>query len=136
MSTTINRSSRKPGRGVISAITIASTASGTASWPSVSSGRLLTQSGQSPAGLGAAMALDGVTLAGHPSVHQFENISQDLGYRAIEMRRNFLADLDRFVERLRQRRIFDDRHLVLDGLLADAQRQAIHTFRKDRESVV
>src|ERR1700722_6110824 len=122
MSVTISRSSTKPGSGVMSATTIASTASGTASSLSALSGM--------PANifetLGAVSALAGlITLTRQLSVHQFVYVGQNFGHRAIELRRNLLPDLSRFVERLRQRRVLDNRHLVFDGPLLDAQRQIV-----------
>src|ERR1017187_6354213 len=119
MSVTIRKSRIIPGSGVINAITMASTAKGTSSPPSGSMGRFSFHFGRL-AVPGAAIALEGVMLSRHPSVHEFENVGQDFGHRAVEMRRNLLPDFDRFVKRLRQRRILDDRHLVLDRLLPDA----------------
>src|ERR1035441_6840125 len=88
MSVTIRKSRTNPGSGVISAITMASIASGTTSSPSVSMGRSRIHFGRMLAVPGAAMALEGVLLSRHPPVHEFENVGQDLGYRAVEMRRD------------------------------------------------
>src|ERR1700722_12858861 len=120
MSVTISRSSTKPGSGVISATTIASTASGTASSLSALSGM--------PANiletLGAVSALAGlIALTRQLSVHKFVDIGQNFRHCTIKLRRNFLPHFGRFVERLRQRRVLDNRHLIFDGLLLDAQRQ-------------
>src|SRR5260370_16666217 len=125
ISITISKSRRNPGSGVIRAITMASIASGTTSSPSVSMGRFSIHFGRLLAVPGAAMAFDGVMLSRHPSVHELENVGQNFGHRAVQMRRNLLSDFDRFVERLRQRRILDDRHLVLDRLLPDAHCQVV-----------
>src|ERR1035438_1539139 len=125
MSVTIRKSSTNPGSGVISGITMASMASGTTSSPSVSRGRFSSHFGRLPAVPGAAMALVGVMLSRHPPVHQLEDVGQNFGHRAVEMRRDLLADFDGFVKRLRQRRILHDRHLMLDRYLPDAQRQVV-----------
>ena len=58
-------------------------------------------------------------------MHEFVNVSQNLRHRAVEVRRNLLSHFHRLIQRARQRRIFDDRDLVLDGPLTDAQRQVI-----------
>src|SRR5579864_6487881 len=100
MSVTIRRSSTKRGSGVISAITIARTASGTAISLSTPSGSACTHRG-SPDGAGIALA--GVILSRQPPVHEFEDVGQDLRHRPVQMRRNLLPHLHRFVERLRQR---------------------------------
>src|ERR1700678_4023307 len=126
ISVTINRSRTNPGSGVISATTIAKTASGTAS-------SLRALSGM-PANafeiLGAASALAGlIALTWQLSVHQFVDVSQNLGHRTIELRWNLLTNLGRGVQRLRQRRIFDDRHLIFDGLLFDPQREVVLALR-------
>src|SRR5215471_11765794 len=125
MSTTINRSSTNPGSGVISATTIASMAIGTTNWPSVSIGRSVIHFGRLPPDAGGAMVFEGVMLSRLPSVHQFEDVCQDLRHGSIKMRWNLLSDLDALVERLCQWRILDDRHLMLDRLLAYAQRQEV-----------
>src|ERR1035438_4837621 len=123
MSVTISRSSTKLGSGVISAMTIPSTAMGTASWLSSSSGSARTQAGSAP---GGAIVLAGVIgLSRQFAVHEFVNVSQNLRHRAVEVRRNLLSHFHRLIQRARQRRIFDDRDLVLDGPLTDAQRQVI-----------
>src|SRR5208283_94871 len=140
----ISRSVTKGGSGVMSAITIASTAMGTAISPSMVSGTACFHwnpaSGAAPAAAaalplgpgtppGLAMALAGViVLTWEPSVHQLENVGQDFGHRAVEMRRNLLAHLHRLVEGLRQGRVLDDGNLVFHGLLADAQGQVVLAF--------
>src|ERR1019366_2964138 len=96
MSVTIRKSRTSAGSGVISAITMASTASGTTSPPSVSMGRSSIHFGRLLALPGAAMAFAGVTLSRHPSVHEFENVGQDFGHRAVEMRRDLLPHFHRF----------------------------------------
>src|ERR1019366_3144177 len=100
-SVTISRSSTKPGIGVISAITIPSTASGTANWRNSSSARARAQPGALPAAgnpAGAVMVLAGVMcLAGESPVHEFENVCQDLRHRAVQMRRDLLPDFHRLV---------------------------------------
>src|ERR1035441_2059884 len=124
-SVTISRSNTKPGSGVISAITIPSTASGTANWRNSSSARPRAPPGDPPAAgnpAGAAMVLAGVmSLAGEPPVHEFENVRQDLRHGAVQMRRDLLPHFHQLVQRLRQRRILDDRHLVFHSPLTDRQ---------------
>src|ERR1035438_3520541 len=128
-SVTISRSSTKPGSGVISAITIPSTASGTANWRNSSSAGARPQPGDPAAAgnpAGAAMVFAGVmSLAGEPPVHEFEDVRQNLRHRAVQMRRDLLPHFHRLVQRLRQRRILDDRYLVFHGLLPDPQRQIV-----------
>src|SRR6202167_881929 len=119
MSVTISRSRMNPGSGVISATTIASTASGTASSLSV----LRDAAANRFVFLGGASAgAEVISSTGEPAVHELVDVSQNLRYRAIQLRRNLLSHFGRLVERLRQRRILHDRHLILDGLLFDAQR--------------
>ena len=50
------------------------------------------------------------------------------------MWRDFLADIDCFVEGLRQRRIFDDRNLMLDRSLANSEGKIILSFGNDHGS--
>src|ERR1035438_9509457 len=93
MSVAISRSMMNPGRGVISAITMPSTAIGT-----VSSPISVNAAGPSQPARGAAMALAGVISAWQLPVHELENVGEDLRHRAVQMRRNLLSDLDRLVE--------------------------------------
>src|SRR6516225_9172182 len=120
MSVTMSRSSMKPGRGVTRAITIASTATGTAISRSVETGIIF----KNPPGCGNAFA--GVIWSvGESPVHEFEDIGQDFRYRAIQMRRNLLSDIHGFVQRLRQRWVLDDRNVVFECNPSDAQREVI-----------
>src|SRR5690242_2304018 len=99
MSVTINRSNTKEGSGVMSAITIASMASGTTSSPSFCIGRARIHAAAAEDG----MVFEGVMgLAGQSAFHEFENVRENFGDRAVEVRRNLLADIDRFIEGLRQ----------------------------------
>src|ERR1043166_1668836 len=112
-SITISRSSTKPGSGVISATTMPSTASGTAISPSMPPVRVCSH--LRPEDPGAARVLEGVIVSARQlSVHQLEYVGQNLGYRAVEVRRDLLPHVDGLIKRPRQRWIFDDRHLVLD----------------------
>src|SRR5664279_517527 len=97
MSVTINRSRTNFGSGVIRAITMASTANGTTSSPNVSMGRFSIHFGRLPAVPGAAMALAGVMLSRHPSVHESENVGQNFRHRPVQVRRDLLPDFDGFV---------------------------------------
>ena len=94
MSAAISRSSRNAGSGVISATTIASTASGTAISLRAASGE---PAAAHLAVAGAAMAFAGVISAWQPPIHEFEDVGQDLRHRAVEMRRDFLPDIHGFV---------------------------------------
>src|SRR5690242_2796966 len=124
MSETINRSSTNLGSGAMSAITMAITPSGTAISPIESHGRDSIH-----LGCGGARALAGVMtlpVSGRqPPMHQLEDVGEDFGHRAVQVRRNFLADFDGLIERLRQRRVLDDGNLVFHGALADAQGQIV-----------
>src|SRR5579862_6944087 len=129
MSATISRSRIKPGRGVIRAITMPRTATGTAISRSMFKGRALSHGAETafwPGRPGAATGFAGdIGLPGEPSVHEFEDIRQDFGHGAIEVRGNLLAHVDHFVERLRERGVLDDGDLVVDGDLADAPGQIV-----------
>src|SRR5215469_13986362 len=48
-----------------------------------------------------------------------EDIADDFGHRLVLLGRDFLVDLHRGIKRPRNRRILDDRHVVLRGDLAD-----------------
>ena len=61
-------------------------------------------------------------------VHELENVRQHFRHGAIQMRRDLLADVSRFVQRLRQRLIFDNRYVVFGCDLANSQRQIVLAF--------
>ena len=61
-------------------------------------------------------------------MHQFVNVGQHFGDGPVEMLRNLLADIGGLVQRLGQRLILDDRDLVIEGDLADPQRQVVLAF--------
>src|ERR1043166_1790140 len=125
MSMTMRKSSTKGGSGVISAITMPSTASGTAISPSMPEASACAHLAR-PARAGAGIAFaEIIRLTGEPPVHELEYVRQNLGHGPVELRRDLLADVDRRIQRSRQRRILDDRHLMFDGFLPDAQRQIV-----------
>ncbi len=81
-----------------------------------------------PASLGAAAGACGAgdAIAGRRAIFlQLVDIGEDLRDGAVEGGRNLLAYFNRLVQRLRQRRILDDRNQVLDRELADPQRQIV-----------
>src|SRR5437016_4606180 len=120
ISVTISRSRMKRGSGVMSANTIPSTASGTAISPRLDRGR------NSDHFHGGVKALEGViNSARQPPIHELEDVGQNLGHGAIEMRRNLLADLYGFVKRLRQGLVFDDGHLIFYAPLTNAKGQVV-----------
>src|SRR5271157_4095904 len=88
-SVTISRSITKGGRGVMSAITIASTAMGTAISFSMATGMACFHWNGAPGAPlggrpGIAMALAGVmVLTWEPPVHELEDVGQDFGHRAV-----------------------------------------------------
>src|SRR6202030_423846 len=92
-SAAIRRSSTKRGSGVISAITIASTASGTTISPREESGKACDHF----QGAGETVFDGVIDSARQLSVHQLENVGQNFGHGAVEMRRDILADIDGFV---------------------------------------
>src|SRR5262249_55284632 len=61
-------------------------------------------------------------LRRQPPFHERENVRQNLRHGAIQVRRYLLSDLDRFVQRLRQRRVFDYPHPMLAGLFSGTPR--------------
>jgi len=52
-------------------------------------------------------------------VHEAVDIRQDFRHGAVQIGGDLLADLRGLVKRLRQRRVLDNRHLMLQGDLAD-----------------
>src|SRR5262249_56929910 len=96
----IRISSRNGGIGVIMTITMASTAIGTPI-----SRRPATRGGGAGCGVTGARAL---AMSEAPS-SQLVDVGQDLGDGSIEIGWDFLAHFDHLVERLRQRRVLDDR---------------------------
>ena len=59
-------------------------------------------------------------------VHQAVDVSQNFRDCAIQMRWNLLTHVSRLIQRLGQRRIFDEWYLMLHGALPDTQRASIH----------
>ena len=63
------------------------------------------------------------TLARRPA--QLHDIADDLGHRLVVLGRDFLVDLDRGVQRARERRVLHHRDRMLGRDLADLQRQRV-----------
>ena len=55
-------------------------------------------------------------------------IGKDGGHRGVQIHRNGLAGLDRAVQRAGERRILDDRNVILFSNLADGERQMVDAF--------
>src|SRR5579875_3451441 len=131
MSSTINRSSNAGGTGVINAITIASTATGTVNSVRFGSAILARLFGA------AAMACAGADIipVTPPSLlrqfmaHQSVDIGQDFRYCLVKLKRYRTPYFRGFIEGSGERWILHDRHLMLGGDLPDAKRQPIAAFR-------
>src|SRR5579872_1769421 len=121
MSVTIRTSSMMLGMGVIRATTMASTASGTASSPSDSSGidcRNFQVAGRASV---LVSSIEITPLDRQPPIHEAIDIGEDLGDGPVKVRGNLLSYFDRLIKRLRQRRILHDRDFIRNRLFANAQ---------------
>src|SRR4051794_31970849 len=126
MSAEIRKSSRNAGSGVIIAITIARTPTGTAISPIVS--RVIA-----PGTFAATATLFDISifLPSHcsPAAHQTINVGEYFGNCPIELGWNLLADFRRGVKPACEGRIFDNWHTAFDCLLPNPQSQVVFPLR-------
>src|SRR5215217_4737352 len=118
ISAEIRKSRRNAGSGVIIAITMARTPTGTAISPRV--WREITAGIWRAAATLFDMAFQ-LRSYDSPAAHQTINVGEYLGDSPIELGRDLLAHLRRSVKPACEWRILDNRHTVVDGLLTNPQ---------------